>query len=298
MLNITKLSYTYPKGADALRGIDLRLEKGEVLALLGANGSGKTTLLKQIVGLLRPTHGNLSLNGRNLSQYNAQELYSQVGLVFQDPHDQLFCTDVYQEVAFGPLNLGLDSKEVKRRVTLALAQVGLGGYEDRPVSALSFGQKKRLCLAGGLAMRPKLMLLDEPTGGLDPLAESAAIKLLSTINKKQGISTIVAIHQVDMVPLFADKVCLLYQGQVVATGSMNDVLSNPSLIREAGLRLPRVAHLLEVLAKRDGLSLDKLPLTIGQARQVLLEQTRQAWINHGKNRCLIASPASCRLNRR
>lgn len=271
MLNISNLSYTYPHGADALRGVNINLKRGEVLALLGANGSGKTTLLKQIVGLLTPTQGAISLNGRKLNQYKARELYSQVGLVFQDPHDQLFCPDVYQEVAFGPLNLGLDSNEVKRRVTLALEQVGLNGYEEKPVSTLSFGQKKRLCLAGGLAMRPKLMLLDEPTGGLDPLAESAAIKLLGTINKERGISLVVATHQVDMVPLFADKVCLLRQGRVVASGSMNEFLSNPSLMRKAGLRLPRVAHLFEVLAMRDGLSLDRLPLTIGQARWMLLK---------------------------
>ena len=284
MLQISKVSYTYPQGLTALRGIDLTLNQGEVLALLGVNGSGKTTLLKQIVGLLNPTQGNISLNGRQLSQYRPRELYTQVGLVFQDPHDQLFCTEVGEEVAFGPLNLGLNPEEVKHRVALALHQVGLGGYEDKPVHTLSFGQKKRLCLAGGLSMRPGLMLLDEPTGGLDPLAESAAMRLLKTINQKQGISLLVATHQVDMVPLFAHRVCLLHQGQVLAEGPMNEILSNPTLIRKAGLRLPRVAHLLEILAKYDGVTIAELPLTIGQARQELVEQinNRQIWPGYSK----------------
>jgi cobalt/nickel transport system ATP-binding protein len=271
MLQVNRLSYTYPQGVTALRGIDLSLKGGEILAILGPNGSGKTTLLKQIAGLLTPTGGNISLDGRPLNQYKPGELYSQVGLVFQDPHDQLFCTDVAQEVAFGPVNLGLEPEEIKNRTTLALQQVGLSGYEDKPVHALSFGQKKRLCLAGVLAMRPKLMLLDEPSGGLDPLGESASMRLLKTINKEQGISLLLATHQVDMVPLFADRVCLLNQGRVVAEGQMFQVLSSPTLVRKAGLRLPRVTHLLEVLANRDGLPLSKLPLTIGQARRELLE---------------------------
>ncbi len=271
MLNIKNLSYTYPHGATALCGIDLSLQKGGVLALLGANGSGKTTLLKQIAGLLKPNQGSIHLNGEDVSRYKQKDLYATLGLVFQDPHDQLFCTEIGQEVAFGPHNLGLNAAEVKRRVTLALKQVGLAGYEDKAVAALSFGQKKRLCLAGGLAMQPELLLLDEPTGGLDPLAESSAMRLLRSINNDRGISLLVATHQVDMVPLFADRVCLLRQGQLVAEGTMTEILSNPELMREAGLRLPRVTHLLEILNKHDGCPIDKLPLTIGQARQRIME---------------------------
>ncbi|MDV2989743.1 MAG: ATP-binding cassette domain-containing protein [Dehalogenimonas sp.] len=276
MINLDHVSFRYPDGTRALKDISLEIPTGQFWALLGANGCGKTTLQKLLVGLFKPTTGSILRDGRDLNKIKDTERFSQINLVFQDPNDQLFATTVAQDVAFGPVNLGLSSLEVESRTREALAEVGLTGLEDRPIHTLSYGQKRRAALAGVLAMRPAVILLDEPTSGLDPKGISAIMHLLRKVNRDKGTSIVVATHDVDLVPLFCDKVAILKSGELLSCGQPEDVFADEKLTRSAGLRLPRIAHLMEILEKEDGLSFTRRPLTIVAARQELKEVIRKA----------------------
>ena len=197
-------------------------------------------------------------------------LFSQVNLVFQDPNDQLFAATVYQDVAFGPTNLGLAPEEIETRTGEALAEVGLVGLDERPIHTLSYGQKRRAALAGVLAMRPEVILLDEPTSGLDPKGIYAIMSLLKKINRDKGVSIIVATHDVDLVPLFCDQVAVMKKGELISHGQPEAVFADEATARSAELRLPRIAHLMEILEKEDGIQFTGRPLTIAGARRELL----------------------------
>ena len=195
-----------------------------------------------------------------------------VGIVFQNPDDQLFAPTVAEDVAFGPLNMGLEQDEVEKRVNEALERVGMGGYGKRPPHHLSGGEKKRVAIAGILAMRPEIMVLDEPTSGLDPKGASQILRILYQLNK-EGMSIVISTHDVDLVPLYASSVYIISEGQIIKEGTPQTVFDDEATIRGANLRLPRIAHLMEILRKEDDLPFDKpYPLTIGEARREILKQ--------------------------
>jgi len=205
LFRLENLSHRYSDGTLALNDVSLSFAKGERIALLGTNGSGKTTLLNHLNGILKPTSGKIFYEDKPL-QYNAKsllELRKRVGFVFQDPNDQLFAPTVKQDVAFGPLNLGQPVEEVKKIVDEALRTVGMAEFAEKPPHFLSFGQKKRVALAGVLAMQPEVIIMDEPTSNLDPRATSDILHLLLKLNKEKEITLLLATHDVDMVPLFA-----------------------------------------------------------------------------------------------
>ena len=211
---LENVSHRYEDGTLALNDVSTYFVKGERTALLGTNGSGKTTLLLHLNGILEPTSGKVYFEDASLD-YKADSLRSlrkRVGYVFQDPNDQLFAPTVKQDVAFGPLNLGLPTDEVKASVNEALEIVGMSEFTDKHPHFLSLGQKKRVALAGVLAMHPEVIVMDEPTSNLDPRASSEILHLLLKLNRESGITLIMATHDVDMVPLFANKlcICLLY----------------------------------------------------------------------------------------
>jgi len=274
MIEARNLSFSYKDGPLALDDINLKIEDGQFIALLGVNGCGKTTLLKHLNGLLKPGKGEVLLDGRRLSSLSQEEVFQQVGMVFQDPNDQLFAINVEQDVAFGAFNLGLEAAEVSRRTAEALQMVGATGLELRPIHTLSYGQKRRVAIAGVLAMRPGVILLDEPTGGLDPCGISAIMRLLRSLNKQGNISMVMATHDVDLVPLFCDRIIVMSRGRILGQDTPRELFTNIELIRAANLRLPRITHLAEILMKEDGIRLEKLPLTIGQARKQLKELMR------------------------
>jgi cobalt/nickel transport system ATP-binding protein len=194
-----------------------------------------------------------------------------VGFVFQDPNDQLFASTVKQDVAFGPLNLGYTPEHVKELVDEALMTVGMTEFADKPPHFLSGGQKKRVALAGVLAMQPEVIIMDEPTSSLDPIATSDILHLLLHLNKENGITLVLATHDVDIVPLFANRLCILDKGKIVSEGSPKESFSKTELIRKVKLRSPRIAHLFEVLKKENNLPIaDELPLTIGEARKEIM----------------------------
>jgi len=252
--------------------MNFSVEKGENMAILGPNGAGKSTLLHHFNGLLMPTSGKVLVLGKEVATSDLDWVRQKVGLVFQDPDDQLFARTVGQDVAFGPVNLGFPADEVKARVKWALEATEITELENKPPQNLSTGQKKRAALAGVLAMKPEIIVLDEPMANLDPRTASKVLQLLLQLNKELGLTLIIATHDVDLVPLFADKICILNKGQIVLQGPPKEVFAETELIRNVDLRLPRITHLFEILSKRNQLLTNKqFPLTIGEARKEILE---------------------------
>lgn len=264
------VSFSYPGSAHGLANVDFEAAPGEFIALLGANGSGKTTLIKSLLGLLKLQKGSIHVFGDDIAGMPAAELYHRVGVVFQNPDDQLFANTVDEDVAFGPHNLGLGEAETSARVAESLAAVGAGPLRDRAIHRLSFGEKKRVAIAGVLAMKPAVLILDEPTAGLDPAGERLMMDLLGRLNKEKGITVILATHSVDLLPFFADRICVLNRGRVQADGTPEKIFGDGRMIDEAGLRLPHVSGLMEELKRRDGVPVQGVPLTAGDARRELL----------------------------
>jgi cobalt/nickel transport system ATP-binding protein len=276
MIRTEALSFSYDGFAPALDGVSLEVKDGEFLALLGANGCGKTTLLKHLNGLLKPSSGRVFLDGKELRSFKDEEIFRRVGMVFQDPNDQLFGASVEQDVGFGAVNLGLKPDEVARRVSRALKMVGASGLVGKAIHTLSFGQKRRVAIAGVLAMAPEVILLDEPTSGLDPRGASLVMRLLRKLNRQRGTAMLMATHDVELVPLFADRVAIMSKGRLVIEGPPAKVFADTAMIREVELRLPRVGHLIEILQKEEGIGFKEVPLTIGEARRELSKFLRKA----------------------
>jgi len=270
-LSVNLDRFAYPDGTTALESIRLDVARGEFCGILGANGSGKTTLLKIMDGLIRDYRGSVLLDGRDVLKLHAKEIYRTVGLVFQNPDDQLFATTVCEDVAFGPRNMGFGEAEVKERVTAALASVEMAEAAQKNLHHLSYGQKKRVCIAGLLAMGHEVLLLDEPTAGLDPMGEYRMMELLTRLNREEGVTIVMATHSVDLVPLFLHRLHILSKGRLVRGGTPEEVFIAPEELASVRLRLPHIAELIHRLKHDDNLPFRRLPLTIGEARRELVE---------------------------
>ncbi|AIS32342.1 MULTISPECIES: ATP-binding cassette domain-containing protein [Methanobacterium] len=274
VLETKNVSYRYPDGTPALEDVNFSAAQGKMVALLGPNGAGKSTLFLHFNGILRPSAGTVMVENVPLTydKKSIMKVRQKVGIVFQNPDDQLFAPTVEEDVAFGPLNVGLDQDEVERRVAESLERVGMAGFEKKPPHHLSGGQKKRVAIAGILAMSPEIMVLDEPTSGLDPKGASRILHLLHKLNQ-EGMTIVISTHDVDLVPLYASQVYIISEGHIIKEGTPQDVFSDEETIRNANLRLPRIAHLMEILQKKDELPFEKpYPLTIGEARKKLLKE--------------------------
>lgn len=267
-------SFRYPDGTVALSDLNLHIREGEFIGILGANGSGKTTLLKVMDGLMKDFEGEVSLDGQEMKRLSSKEIYRKMGLVFQNPDDQLFGSTVFEDVAFGPINMGWTEEAIASHVKEALRAVDLLDYARKPIHHLSYGQKKRACLAGLLAMDHEILLLDEPTDGLDPMGELEMIHLLMKLNKEKKITMVIATHRVDLVPLFLDRLYILSQGRVVRGGRPEEVFTEPVEMERVNLRLPQIAELIYRLKHEDQLPFDRIPLTIGEARKEILRLVR------------------------
>lgn len=234
VLEFSETRYAYPDGTEALRGIDLAVAQGERVALLGPNGAGKSTLMLHANGVLRASSGSVSVAGVAITDATVRSARARVGLVFQDPDDQLFMTTVYDDVAFGPRNMRLDKTETEARVHDALHAVGLADVASKAGQHLSFGQKKRVALATVLSMRPDVLVLDEPTSNLDPRARRQMIELLS----KLDVTMLVATHDMDLAWALCDRAVVLDDGRVAAAGTRDAVLADEDLLARHGLELP------------------------------------------------------------
>ncbi|MFE0821036.1 ATP-binding cassette domain-containing protein [Streptomyces sp. NPDC058807] len=244
------VSFAYEEGPDVLTGLDFAVREGRALALLGRNGSGKTTLMRLLSGGLRPRAGRLTLDGEPVAydRRGLTRLRTTVQLVVQDPDDQLFAASVAQDVSFGPLNLGLSDAEVRSRVGEALAALDIARLADRPTHLLSYGQRKRAAIAGAVAMRPRVLILDEPTAGLDPDGQE---RLLATLDRLRagGTTVVMATHDVDLALRWSDDAALLTPAGV-RTGPTAATLARTELLRQAGLRLPWGVAAARVLRAR------------------------------------------------
>lgn len=270
------LSFKYDDGHYALRDLNISFERGKITTVLGANGAGKSTLFLNLNGILKPTSGKVRFMGEDI-KYTKKELQSlrkNVGIVFQDPDDQLFSASVFSDVSFGAMNLKFPEDEVKRRVETALSRVGISHLRDKPTHALSFGQKKRAAIAGILVMKPQVIILDEPTAGLDPMGVSSLMRLLENICKEDNTTIIMSTHDIDIVPIYSDYIHVLDRGELLISGTSEEIFTKSSLLREHNLRLPRIGHLLEILNKRDGFDADFSKATISGARAEILRLIR------------------------
>ncbi len=277
ILEAKGLSYSYEDGKPALDNVSISFPKGKCTAVLGGNGAGKSTLFLNLNGVLTPDSGEVWLDGEKIS-YRKKDLFrvrEKIGIVFQDPNDQLFSASVRKDISFGVVNLGLPKEEVERRVEKAVRETGIGALSDRPTHALSFGQKKRVAIAGVLVMDPKLIILDEPTAGLDPEGADEILSLLRKIQRERGTTIVVATHEMDIVPLFCDYAYVMNDGRVTLSGTPKELFAAPQKLRENHLRLPRIAHLMEVLKKEDHLPVDPTAATVSEGRQAVKKLLRK-----------------------
>jgi cobalt/nickel transport system ATP-binding protein len=233
-IHVTDLSFAYPDGHEALRDVSLLVQPGEKVALVGPNGAGKSTLMLLVNGILRPTAGRVELGGLEVIDGNMGQIRAWAGLVFQDPDDQLFSPTVFDDVAFGPLHMGLPADQVRSRVADALAAVHMDDYGDRMSHHLSAGEKKRIAIATVLSMEPLVLILDEPTAGLDPRARRSLINLLHELPQ----TMLVASHDMRMVSELFTRMIIMDMGRVVADGPTAQLMSDADLLEAHGLEPP------------------------------------------------------------
>jgi len=233
-IEVTDLEYAYPDGTVALSGVSFFIGHGESIALVGANGAGKSTLLMQLLGFLMPTSGTVRVGDVPVTKTTLPDIRKTVGMVFQDPDDQLFMPSVFEDVAFGPMNLGLPAEEIEARVDDALGRVGARALKDRPPYRLSGGEKRAVAIATVLAMHPSLLIMDEPSSNLDPRARRRLIDLLGTFEHTKIIAT----HDLDMATDLCDRTIVMSGGAITADGPTHEVFGNDALLEASGLERP------------------------------------------------------------
>ncbi len=264
IIEVEGLCFRYHDGTPALQDVSFSVAPGEKVALLGPNGAGKSTLLLHLNGIYHPCAGRVLVAGREVNRDSERWVRERVGLVFQDPDDQLFAPTVWDDVAFGPLNQGLPRGEVERRVEEALVAVGMWPYRHKAPHHLSYGQKKRVAIAGVLALDPEVVVLDEPTAFLDPAGQRALLEVLAQLHAA-GKTLIIATHDVDLAAEWASSVIILKEGRVLAAGDRS-LLADPDLVAAAELRLPLVT---QVFRSVPGVELPRLPCTVEEGARAL-----------------------------
>lgn len=244
MFKINNLTYKYDKNRKALDNITMDFDRGDIIGIIGSNGSGKSTLFNNLMGILKATQGEI-LYKNNQLKYDKKSLYNlrkDVGIVFQDPEKQIFYSMVYDDLAFALRNIGMDEKNIKVRINKALEAVNGEDFIDRPVHSLSFGQKKRVAIASVIAMENDLVLLDEPTAGLDPESTRAIVEIIKSMHKK-GKKIVITSHDMNLIYDICDYVYVLNQGKIISEGNVEEVFVDEEKIEEAGLELPWLVKL-------------------------------------------------------
>lgn len=274
------VSYIYEKGTPlevrALDDINLVIPDGQFLGIIGHTGSGKSTLVQHLNGLMKATEGSVYFNGADISDkdYNLKELRSKVGLVFQYPEHQLFEIDVFSDVCFGPKNLDLSDKEVKLRAYEALKQVGIEDeYFYQSPFDLSGGQKRRVAIAGVLAMKPEVLILDEPTAGLDPKGRNEILKLIKKLQTDMGITVILVSHSMEDVAEYVDRIIVMNQGKVMYDDIPQEVFSHYKELEEVGLAAPQVTYVMHKLQEK-GFSVSTKCITIAEAAEEIVKSIK------------------------
>jgi len=241
------LTYVYPGNVRGLDRVNFIAPRNARIAVIGSNGAGKSTLFKHFNGIFRATSGSVLVHGEPVTKENIREVRKFVGLVFQNADDQIFSPTVGQDVAFGPMNLGLDGETVHHRVEEALRMVGIEHLRDRVPHHLSGGEKKRVAIAGIIAMEPQVLVLDEPTAGLDPQGVRDLIELINSLAQKYGITVIFSTHEVSLIPEVADCLYVMDHGQIVAHGTIEEVFVQQELLTSVRLDVPLLPKLIRTL---------------------------------------------------
>ena len=263
------LTYIYPGNVTGLDRVNFIAPRNARIAVIGANGAGKSTLFKHFNGIFTPTSGSVLIHGEPITKNNLREVRKFVGLVFQNADDQIFSPTVEQDVAFGPMNLGLDENTVSHRVHEALQMVGIEYLRERVPHHLSGGEKKRVAIAGIIAMEPQVLVLDEPTAGLDPQGVRDLIDVINTLARKYGITVIFSTHEVSLVPEVADYLYVMHKGSVVAEGTIEEVFIHQDLLTSYRLDVPIIPKLIRSLQEQ-GVEMT-MAYTIEDAQKAFLE---------------------------
>ena len=277
---LDKINYCYSQGTayqiQALKDINLKIDDGQFIGIIGHTGSGKSTLIQHLNGLIRATSGTIYFNGEDIyaDDYNMKDLRSQVGLVFQYPEHQLFETTIFDDVCFGPKNQGLDKKTVELRAFEALHNVGFPDelYDQSPFD-LSGGQKRRVAIAGVLAMKPQVLILDEPTAGLDPAGRDEILNLIAKMHKELGITVILVSHSMEDVAKYVERIIVMNSGEVMYDGTPKDVFHHYKELEAIGLAAPQVTYLMHEL-KEKGLDVNLDATTVEEAGNSILAALR------------------------
>lgn len=257
---------------DALSDVSFKIEDGEFVGLIGHTGSGKSTLVQHMNGLIKPTSGEIYYDGKDIAdkEYSLKELRSHVGLVFQYPEHQLFESTVFEDVCFGPRNLGLDKKETELRAYAALKQVGIEDeYFYQSPFDMSGGQKRRVAIAGVLAMKPDVLILDEPTAGLDPKGRDEILELVKKLHDEENITVILVSHSMDDVADYADRIMVMDHGKLMMDGTPHEVFKNVDSLEAMGLAIPQVTYIMHNLNKK-GMNVSTDVTTIDEAVNEIL----------------------------
>ena len=275
------VSYTYsPETAyeiHALKDVNLEIPDGQFIGLIGHTGSGKSTLVQHLNRLVRATSGHIYFNGEDIyaKDYDMRRLRGKVGLVFQYPEHQLFEVDVLSDVCFGPKNQGLSPEEAKERARGALRMVGISEeYEKQSPFELSGGQKRRVAIAGVLAMEPEVLILDEPTAGLDPKGRDEILDEISSLHKERGITVILVSHSMEDVAKYVERIIVMNQGEVLHDGAPREVFRHYKELESVGLAAPQVTYIVHTL-KDKGFDVDEDATTIEEAKETILEAFRK-----------------------
>ena len=279
-IELKDVSYVYGAGTPmevrALDHVSLTIPDGQFIGLIGHTGSGKSTLIQHLNGLIKATEGDILYNGRSIyaEGFSMKELRSKVGLVFQYPEHQLFETDVFTDVCFGPKNLGLDTEEIQARAREALELVGMdASYDEASPFELSGGQKRRVAIAGVLAMKPEVLILDEPTAGLDPKGRDEILDQVALLHKERGNTVVLVSHSMEDVAKYVDRIIVMNHGRAVFDGTPKEVFRHYKELEQIGLAAPQVTYIVHRL-KEQGFPIDGDITTVEEARRAILEGIR------------------------
>ncbi|WP_294144249.1 energy-coupling factor transporter ATPase [uncultured Clostridium sp.] len=280
-IKVVDLNYTYGAGTafeqHALKHVNFEINDGEFVGLIGHTGSGKSTLIQHLNGLIRPTSGDILYHGTSIFSdgYKMKELRSKVGLVFQYPEHQLFEADVFSDVCFGPKNLGCTKEETEKRARHALDLVGMDEsfYEQSPFE-LSGGQKRRVAIAGVLAMRPEMMILDEPTAGLDPQGRDEILDQVERLNRQHGLTILLVSHSMEDMARYVDRIMVMNHGEKVYDDTPREVFKHYKELEDMGLAAPQITYVVQEL-REQGIPVDDTITTVEEARDAILNLLRE-----------------------
>jgi cobalt/nickel transport system ATP-binding protein len=268
IISADDVKFSYPTGIAAINGISLQITRGERIALLGPNGSGKSTLILLIAGLLTPNSGDITVFNEKTTSKTFQKTRSRIGIVFQDPDDQLFTPSVIEDIEYGPKNLKLQDQDIKTQSTYILEKMNITHLKHRPPHRLSFGEKKKVTLATALILKPELLILDEPTANLDLTSRRKLIDTLNELNKN-GTTIIISTHDTEAIPELADRIIIINNGLKLNEGKTNEILQNKDILEQSGLEPPATVNLFTEL-KNQGI-IKKIPITIEEGKETLTQ---------------------------